>query len=239
ITDSTHLTIQNLAYNTLYEWNARAFNSMGDSSALSPTYSFITLLNRPIPIQPMAGTELSDSTVNFIWSSVDGGDFYNLRVSKDSTFNQTLDLDTLVYDTTFSWTFPPGKYFWKVQALGNNFNYSYYSDTQSFVILLTGVDNNFNLPTEYSLTQNYPNPFNPETTIKFDIPATETGLKEQSVKIIIYDVLGRKVKTLVNEIFKPGRYSIVFHPQGLSSGIYYYKMTCGNYSNVKKMILLK
>ncbi len=89
------------------------------------------------------------------------------------------------------------------------------------------------LPTTYDLSQNYPNPFNPVTTIKYQIP------KDGIVKLIIYDVLGREVKTLVNEIKTAGYYDIKFDAGNLSSGIYFYRFSAGDYSNIKKMMVIK
>jgi len=93
-----------------------------------------------------------------------------------------------------------------------------------------GVTNN---PKYYSLSQNYPNPFNPSTVISYDVP------HQSYVKIIVYDVLGREVMTLVNADRQPGSYQVSFSASQLSSGIYLYRMTAGNFSKTKKLILLK
>ncbi|RPI73956.1 MAG: T9SS C-terminal target domain-containing protein [Ignavibacteriales bacterium] len=85
----------------------------------------------------------------------------------------------------------------------------------------------------YSLEQNYPNPFNPETLIKYTIPVSgRTVLK-------IYNVLGKEVGTLVNELKEAGSYEIKFNPEELSSGIYFYRLESGEYSKTRKMILLQ
>ena len=95
-------------------------------------------------------------------------------------------------------------------------------------------------PERFSLFQNYPNPFNPETKIRYGIP--ESG----AVTLTLIDVLGREVKTLVNEYQKAGIHEFDFNSQGLSSGIYFYrivihsdKITAGNFTAVRKMVLLK
>ena len=80
---------------------------------------------------------------------------------------------------------------------------------------------------------NYPNPFNPTTTIYYRIP------KDGKVDIKVFDALGREVKTLVNENKTAGKYSIEFDASHLASGIYFYSIHAGEYSAVKKMILLK
>ncbi len=86
---------------------------------------------------------------------------------------------------------------------------------------------------DFHLTQNYPNPFNPTTKIEYTIP------KASFVTLKVYDVLGREVTTLVNEGKSAGNYNVEFNGNGLSSGIYFYKIQAGNFSTVKKMILMK
>ncbi len=88
-------------------------------------------------------------------------------------------------------------------------------------------------PTSYKLSQNYPNPFNPVTKIEFAIP------KQGLVTLKIFDILGREVTTLVNEVKIPGNYSIDFDASRLSSGTYFYKLSAGNFIETKKMLLIK
>ncbi len=89
------------------------------------------------------------------------------------------------------------------------------------------------IPSGYILEQNYPNPFNPITNLEFGI--SNLGF----VTLKVYDVLGNEVKTLVNENKPAGRYTVTFDGSNLSSGIYFYKLEAGNFSEVKKMTLLK
>ena len=89
------------------------------------------------------------------------------------------------------------------------------------------------LPTDYSIEQNYPNPFNPSTKINFSIP------NEGLVTLNVYNSLGQQVATLVNESKPAGTYQVDFEGAGLSSGIYFYKITSGNFTQSKKMILMK
>ncbi|MEJ2616010.1 MAG: family 16 glycosylhydrolase [Ignavibacteriaceae bacterium] len=85
----------------------------------------------------------------------------------------------------------------------------------------------------YSLNQNYPNPFNPVTTISYSIT------QNSFVKLIVYNILGQPVKILVNRELTAGSYHKEFNAAGLSSGVYFYKLTAGNFSQMKKMIFLK
>ncbi|MCX6162130.1 MAG: T9SS type A sorting domain-containing protein [Ignavibacteriae bacterium] len=89
------------------------------------------------------------------------------------------------------------------------------------------------VPDNYSLSQNYPNPFNPVTKINFAIP--KSGL----VTLKIYDILGREVKTLVNEVKAPGNYAIEFNGSELTSGVYFCRMQSADFNDVKKLVLLK
>ena len=94
-------------------------------------------------------------------------------------------------------------------------------------------ENNLYSPSNYSLMQNYPNPFNSSTTITYEIP--ESGL----ILIKVYDILGREVATLVNEEKPSGSYKMQFTAKGMTSGIYFYQLKAGNYSETRKMILLR
>ncbi len=89
------------------------------------------------------------------------------------------------------------------------------------------------IPTEYALYQNYPNPFNPSTTIKYSI------IKAGKVKLAVYDILGREVIVLADEVKEPGFYEVNFDASYLSSGVYFYRIVTEDYVNSKKMILLK
>ena len=94
------------------------------------------------------------------------------------------------------------------------------------------------MPTEYAIHQNYPNPFNPVTTLRYDLP--ENAL----VNITIYDMLGREVKTLINQTQDAGYKSIIWdatndYGKPVSAGIYLYQIQAGEYMLTKKMVLLK
>ena len=95
-------------------------------------------------------------------------------------------------------------------------------------------------PKTFSLSQNYPNPFNPSTKIKFTIPGVvDENFRPLQTQIIVYDILGRKVTTLVNEPKAPGNYEITFNASQLASGVYFYRLTSGSFVQTKKMILLR
>ncbi len=90
-----------------------------------------------------------------------------------------------------------------------------------------------NTPNTFSLSQNFPNPFNPSTMIQYSIADA------QHVELKVYDLLGREVQTLVNELQNPGSYNVNFNAVNLSSGIYFYKISAGSFSDIRKMTLVK
>jgi hypothetical protein len=100
------------------------------------------------------------------------------------------------------------------------------------LVLQLHVEEN-RLPERFALYQNYPNPFNPTTTIRYDLPA------EGSVKLIVYDILGKEVATLVDNIQKAGFYEIPFSAEQFASGVYFYRLTAGSFTSVQKMMIVK
>jgi hypothetical protein len=117
----------------------------------------------------------------------------------------------------------PGNYFYRLKQIDYNGNFEY-----SKVIEVTVQE-----PREFLLLQNYPNPFNNSTIISYQIPT------DKFVTLIVYDVLGNQVTTLVNENKKAGYHSISFNASDLSSGVYIYQLIAEKYISSKKMILLK
>ena len=95
------------------------------------------------------------------------------------------------------------------------------------------------IPNNFSLSQNYPNPFNPQTKIRFELPSLTRSKSSTPVKLVIYDLLGREVTTLVNEELKPGTYEVDWDGSNFSSGVYFYKIISNDFVETKKMVLMK
>ncbi|MEE9430998.1 MAG: T9SS type A sorting domain-containing protein, partial [Melioribacteraceae bacterium] len=114
---------------------------------------------------------------------------------------------------------------------------------RSHLLGLTDVDENESIVESFYLSQNYPNPFNPSTTIKYSIPSLETplsrGVGSVLVTLKIYDLLGKKITTLVNEEKPSGNYSVQWDATKHSGGLYFYTINVGGFRETKKMILLK
>lgn len=127
---------------------------------------------------------------------------------------------------------PAGSFLYRYKQINFDGSYSFSA------ILEVDID----APKDFSLSQNYPNPFNPVTTIKFTIPTSpQTSIlsKGEVVTLRVYDMLGREVVTLMNEEKQPGTYEVQFDATGLSTGIYFYRLTTGNFIEMKKMVLLR
>lgn len=99
--------------------------------------------------------------------------------------------------------------------------------------IFVSVEENIIATSVFELEQNYPNPFNPLTILNYQLPI------ENYVSLKVYDVLGREVVTLVNEIKQPGNYNVIWDASKMNSGVYYYRLSAGNSTEVKKMLLLK
>ncbi len=129
-----------------------------------------------------------------------------------------------------------GKYLYRLKQIDIDGGFEY-SET---------IEVNLEVPAKFLLSQNYPNPFNPATTIKYTIPTplnppfTKGGnTRGVFITLKVYDILGSEVTTLVNKQQSPGNYSVTFNASNLPSGIYFYKLTAGNFTQSRKMILLK
>jgi hypothetical protein len=90
-----------------------------------------------------------------------------------------------------------------------------------------------NLPAQFALEQNFPNPFNPTTVVRYQLPAAS------NVRLVVFDLLGREVSSLVNEREGPGSYEVKFDGAGLSSGVYFYRLTADNLVQTRKLMMLR
>ena len=123
---------------------------------------------------------------------------------------------------------------YKIKARDNTSKESTYSNIASYnaVLYKTATDKE-PVISEYSLEQNYPNPFNPATTLSFAIP------ENSPVRLQIYDINGRLVEELINQQLSAGRYEVSFDASTFASGVYLYRLTAGNFTQTRKMMLLK
>jgi hypothetical protein len=169
------------------------------------------------PVKALVTITGHDTDNSAIYSDSLTGSYF--RMISPGTYNVTFSADSFVTKTV------------------NNISVTNYNASLLNVQLepkLTSVKpgSYFNINT-YSLYQNYPNPFNPSTSIEFEIPS------EGFVIIKLYDVLGKEVKSLLNEIKNAGHYSIILNAADLPSGMYLYKIQSGSFVSVKKLMLTK
>lgn len=163
--------------------------------------------------------------LNYCYSYSPGADAWSVLANKTT-------LTTAAYGGSVML----GNNIWKLICSGGFNGNNYISTTEIFsdTLAVIGIHGNSNdIPESYSLAQNYPNPFNPATTIQFDIAA------QGNVKITIYDLTGKTVKVLFNEKKSAGSYEVTWDASNFASGIYFYRLESGSFSNIKKMILIK
>ncbi len=202
------------------------------------------------PAKPMDLAFTTNNQVTLSWTNNNESDRAYWEVWRKyfrSSFDQQ-DWTLIGTSTTPSFTDPDFQLnsigdlytvYYKIRTKDTQGYYSTFSDiisTSAYRVFQKGGDEitkRGEIPQEFSINQNYPNPFNPSTRISYSIPEVAT------VKITIFDRLGREVSTLINREHKPGYYSVDFDANGLSSGVYFYKVDAGRFSTVKKMILMK
>ncbi len=235
LTDTTK-TVSGLLNNTNYWWKVRAKNNVS-YGPFSTYFKFTTVVAAPAAptnIAPANHSIVYTPTPLLDWSSVAGATTYRVQLSTDSTFttvlrDSTVTVDSLRLPTLLNNT----KYFWHVRAQNAGGNSSY-TAIWDFTTNLSGVVQYSNeIPKVFRLYNNYPNPFNPVSTIKFDIPKTT------DVKLIIYNAIGQEISILLNSRFEPGSYSIQWNGFNNPSGVYFYKITAGDFTDIHKMVLIK
>lgn len=146
-----------------------------------------------------------------------------------------IDISAIAVNPKYRHVYIGGKFFGNPDITGAYYPMPFFFIAPYAEDVLTSVEelNQLVILNDYKLYQNYPNPFNPSTKIEFEIP------KKEHVKLIIYDILGREVKRVVDEELQMGRYTVNVDMSGYSSGVYFYRFEAGNFVSVKKMILLK
>jgi hypothetical protein len=125
-----------------------------------------------------------------------------------------------------NWFDGPNEYFEQIQSDAFLFLYNQLYSVE------VPIDHEV-IPTSFALHQNYPNPFNPVTTLRYDLP------QESDVTLTIYDITGRMVQTLVNELQQAGMKKVIWNASDVSSGVYIYRIQAGNFTQTRKIILLK
>jgi len=231
-----------------YYWRVRGYYTGSNYTPYSTIFSF-TIDPGASSVVPMVGSPNGGVVINtakpmlswFVPAPSKSELKYDVELSSSSEFSDTRTYENLAQLHAAVETLAPGEYYWRVRSKTGNGDISHYSETGYFKVgdNVTNLEESHGaVPAEFTLEQNYPNPFNPETIIKFSLP------KSQFISLKIYNVLGQEVKTLVNREFQTGNHSIVWNGKdnygnSVSAGIYFYKIDAGEFTAVKKMILMK
>jgi hypothetical protein len=167
--------------------------------------------------------------------TIAGHDIDSSEVYSDSLFGKYY---RTIYGGTYNLTFSaPGYY---TETVPNVYVKNDSTTIRNVLLnpIVQGTVSGNNVPSEFKLYQNYPNPFNPVTKIRFDIPSN-VKREKSNVKLVIFDVTGREIAVLVNQQIETGSYEVEWNASNYPSGVYFYKLTAGDYTETKKMILLK
>ncbi|MBP9580805.1 MAG: T9SS type A sorting domain-containing protein [Ignavibacteriaceae bacterium] len=210
--------IQNLNGKEILQGNKVALNELGPLPVELTSFSAKATAGK-VNLNWTTATEINNSGFE-VERSFDGSTFFtvgfvrgNGTTTEPKAYSFSDELDVNGTETIY----------YRLKQVDYNGAFEY-SDVVSVV---------FDLPTDFALGQNYPNPFNPTSKIKYSVP--QSGL----VSIVVYDLTGQEVATIINEVKEPGNYEINFNAGGLSSGVYFYRMTADNFTQVKKMSILK
>ena len=187
------------------------------------------------------GTGSTNQT--FLWTGVAKATSYQLWIDSDSAFLPSLLKDTTVTSVGCIISGLSGtKVWWKVRG-HNSQGYGPWSDSGSFTDVL--IEKKEEGIGKFSLSQNFPNPFNPSTTLPFQVKSWEFGVgRPVPTTLTIYNILGQRVRTLLDEDKLPGEYKVIWDGRDefgkdVASGIYFYKLKSGDFSQSKKMLLLR
>ena len=200
------------------------------------TFSGGSAINIPVEMTTFSAN-VNGSDVSLTWTTateLNNSGFYIERKSGSGNYSQIAFVEgngSTTSSNVYSYidkNIVSGKYYYRLKQVDYNGTFEYSKEIEVTV----------GLPITFSLEQNFPNPFNPSTKIKYSIPTA--GI----VKLVIYNLLGEQITTLVNQNVEPGFYTVEWNGTnnfGVSvpSGIYFYRIEAGNYINVKKMVILK
>lgn len=240
-----YYTLTGLTPGSTVYWKVRSFNGVTPST-WSAMASFV-VYDPLAPLMPLTGTPSDGVIINtnapvisWVLPAPSNNLTYELQIADNPNMTNAIVLNNLTTPKAALDNLNDNTgYYWRVRSkLGNN--YSSYSNIAVFNTGngTTSVKEESVVPTSFFMTQNYPNPFNPTTQIKFGIPSNA------NVKVVIYNMLGQQIKTLVNSNLAAGTYNLTWDGTNdagmkVNSGAYIYRITAGNFVESKKMILLK
>ncbi len=236
---TTSSLITNLDRNSGYFWKVKASGSGSESNWSEPWY-FTTIGNtpdRPVLKVPLNYSSINvnylQNGLNLQWEMANNASSYSIQIAGNLSFDPIIIEKSGLLTTSYNFQDVKNQsYYWRVRAANAN-GLSDWSDTWVFTPTVVGIDKSDNLPSCYNLGQNYPNPFNPSTKIEYSVP------DNSKVELTVFDTFGRIVDVLVNRHHSPGNYIFTWEPKSLPSGVYYYQLKAGKFSDVKKMTYVR
>ncbi len=192
----------------------------------------------PIPVQNLHISSIGNDFIELSWDSSPLGDLSGYKICYKTDTTEFFYTDTIDVGNVTSYSLAGlsagSTYYITAICYDTDGNNSWYSSEVCASVPAVGLQSNGeNIPGEYSLSQNYPNPFNPTTIIRYSIP------EQAHVNLTIYNISGQCVDILVNQSQEPGCYSVQLDASEFVSGIYFYRIQAGDFTDVKKFILIK
>jgi hypothetical protein len=241
VKDDTTLTVPTrvvvgLVSGKKYYWRVRARNTAAYGN-FSETWAFTAAI--PLPAQvslisPVHQANISAASVKLFWRAVPEPVIqYGVEYALDPGFNFAAQ-DSTAGDTTYTINslIASRTYYWRIRAR-NSGGWGVYSETRSFTVVSTSVQEEEGVPTKMVLEQNYPNPFNPSTTVRFGLATSG------HVNLEVYSIMGEKVATLVDATLPAGYFSVSFDARKMPSGVYFYRLTTNAERLIRRMVLAK
>ena len=216
-------------------WRVRSTNAAG-KSVFSAAYTFVS----GVPVIatlvfPPNVTTNQPVNLALSWGRTPAASSYRVQLANNASFSPVVLDSAGITDTTVA-SPPLGYftiYFWRVKAKNSIGEADWATYFRFRTVQVSSVEKEPDVPTAFALSQNYPNPFNPATTIRFSVP--QAG----RVAIKVYDVLGQEQATLVDDTYAPGVYTVSWNAGRVASGVYFCRMTAGEFAATKRMLLVR
>ncbi len=237
--NSVNLLVSNISSNRSFSFDGTSWNS----TPLTKDYQFRAIINEsltPLPVELTTfKANVNETSVTLNWETATEVNNYGFEIERQNLelISQKSEWKIIgfveghgnsnspkyyLYEDNMS--ILSGKYFYRLKQIDIDGNFEY-SDV---------VEVTVSAPDNFSLDQNYPNPFNPSTTIKYSITGVASGFSLSQVVLKVYDVLGKEIKTLVNENLPAGIYEVEFDASEYPSGLYFYSITAGEFTQTRK-----
>ncbi|MGE5314329.1 MAG: fibronectin type III domain-containing protein [Acidobacteriota bacterium] len=229
-------TVTGLIKNTIYYWRVKA--ASGENvSPWSKVWKFETRYAKPSQVElvdPPDGYITVTDSVNLVWRPATPGiTYYEVELSGGIPLTGIQTADTAITYHYPANTIVSAPIAWRVRARNSSTYIGDYSLSRAFTRSATAVAEQEELPKKFALSNAYPNPCNPSTTIAFELPAS--GF----VTLKIFNALGTVVASIIDGELNCGRYSCEWNAAEMPSGVYFYRLTAGNHTETKRLMLLK